>query len=894
MFKIKKQKIKSQLFRLPADTTKIVEFTSQGNYIIETAIGIDTYSATLQGVTGIRVRMYALNPSALTNSSVVPDDVSDTQMGIFIHNNDKIKQSVKAYNSYIDEQMIDVSRAIDPGISLRNSDNKGHVVSKTMGAKRPHKTVTNIRPDRIVLESSDMRRVDLRSGDSVGIISSLVRFNTSTAKPVSSVLREYAFRLLYDRGLDPASVARFPFPIQTAQHAYSGLISNDILDAGVPCSTCTSRSQSGYKALRENNSSKNSTAINIGILNTDLAPGTQDIALMYRRVLSENSPVPDAFCLAKKFKGRYTLLKAHMKIHLDFPIPGDGLSFLFEAMDSYGNVVGNRTLNVDYAQLKLDLEQPLIAPSISASWHTPGINTIVVSQNDPYANEIVVYRKLISSKNIGHSDQMGYSIIAKITASKLDGMIYLTDETPNYGIMIYRAIARSRQQISYGFDSSVVTTPMVSNNLLMRMDRFFAAGYIECQSKSTGVNVEVKEIISNYHSFYILVQDISGYNNPRFAGIPERVLGNRTFLISEANTVLKIFDREVVKGMKYRYRLVFFDHQGIKHESSITYIHTHRYAVKPQAKLQIDSTKMTTVSKNNFRVEFYPRAQFMKSGLEKIVKLLQDGGAADSFIKEIQENKEQFSSILQVVIERYDLVTGDVVSMGMHDPNKSFVDSETFRKANGIPDLIPGRRYRYDVSLYKQSPMTLLPGTTQEVTDPSTLQTYVQNTYKFLSQPVIENGILPASSVTNKISAAEFPEFSTVTDTEQLFQQGDLYIKESTIITTPIFVPQVVNLRVEERNDGKPRLSWHTDGDLIDIDHFIVFCDYAGMKAPVGTAHTFMGLSTTFIDNVLAGAIGPRRYTVLPVFKDFSYGTESLPVFFTKNNNVNDLEMIAS
>ena len=898
MFRIKKQNKKSSLFRFPSNAIQIVDFKKEGRYVIKTSVAIDAGSALIQGVAGIRVRLYPISPSALTNDMVVQNVGSPTDSTVFTHNVNKVKQSVKAFENFIDQQVIDIASGINNAVNPQNNNIRGETVEQSMAAKQIQGIIKNSRPDRVVLQSFDISRAPISEGSTVGISAPTTINNLMSSRPRGPVLREYVFKIIYELGLDPADVARFPFPISIAQNVTDGVISNDKLSAGVDIGLCAKRRCRHTGSSKNCNIRRNETTTNIGELTRDVIrlPNNKNYVTMYKRALSENTSVSKDVILIKKFKGKYQIFNTHLSIDFKFVVPGGMLTFLFEAIDSTGVVVGHKYKHVNYSDLKQVFERPVIAPSISASWHSPGVNTLTLIQNDPYANEIAIYRKIISLRNNIRVEQSGFKLVRTIPVSSLNGEIYIADKViPNYGAVLYRAVSRSpNKHVSYDFDSTVVVTRGSVHNLPITFDPFFATAYIVCHSTHEGIIIKISGLDTNYNAFHVVVQDISGVSNYNFSSLSQRIVANRPFLVSDANTSLEITDKNVIVGRKYRYCLLFIDSQGIKYESSICYVHDHQIIEKPRAKLRVTDSKLVVLGQDTYQVEFTTSANFLKTGLEKIHKLLQDLGASDSFISDIDANREQFSSILQIRVERYDLLTGDIIDLGFHNPGKAFIDSPLFRDENGIPALERDRKYRYDISLYSQSPMTIFPGLKQDSIDNETLKAFSRDTYKFFSPSTLREGLLGGLKESNNLSVTEFPDFANVKGNAELFSEGNLYIKESFEISVPSSNIEIINFTTKELNDGRLLLVWNFRGDISDIDHFIIFCDYAGIKAPVGTAHTFMGLDIKFIDNNLAGALGSRTYTILPVLKDFSFGDESSSLTYTKRYNMDDVEMISS
>ena len=84
-------------------------------------------------------------------------------------------------------------------------------------------------------------------------------------------------------------------------------------------------------------------------------------------------------------------------------------------------------------------------------------------------------------------------------------------------------------------------------------------------------------------------------------------------------------------------------------------------------------------------------------------------------------------------------------------------------------------------------------------------------------------------------------------------------------------------------------VSWSFTGDMSGVLHFVVFADYNGFKAPVGTAvpDQQQGINSvvTYCDDVLGNVAGEVNYSVVPFLKTCQFGSESriIRVSSTKN-----------
>jgi len=83
------------------------------------------------------------------------------------------------------------------------------------------------------------------------------------------------------------------------------------------------------------------------------------------------------------------------------------------------------------------------------------------------------------------------------------------------------------------------------------------------------------------------------------------------------------------------------------------------------------------------------------------------------------------------------------------------------------------------------------------------------------------------------------------------------------------------SLSVKKIDKDKNLVSWTVSGDGSVIDHFILFLEKEGIKNVIGTCHNeFHGKFRNWVHSVKSSDRGPSKYSVLPVFNDYSLGEE--------------------
>ncbi len=98
--------------------------------------------------------------------------------------------------------------------------------------------------------------------------------------------------------------------------------------------------------------------------------------------------------------------------------------------------------------------------------------------------------------------------------------------------------------------------------------------------------------------------------------------------------------------------------------------------------------------------------------------------------------------------------------------------------------------------------------------------------------------------------------------------------------------PKILNANALKVNQETCLIQWTIDGSLELIDHFIIVKEILRHSSIVGKSHNnFSGKTIEFYDNITINDVGELSYKIIPVFCDYSHGTE----ITTNKIRINDM-----
>ena len=286
-----------------------------------------------------------------------------------------------------------------------------------------------------------------------------------------------------------------------------------------------------------------------------------------------------------------------------------------------------------------------------------------------------------------------------------------------------------------------------------------------------------------------------------------------------------------------------------------------------------------------------------------LLSILHDAGLEDFFSEDISEIKDQFQNLLALEINRIDLNTGDVVSLGSLPSSGKIIDDGI---STGAPPPASGRNYRYRIM-----PLLISPQVIREELSLVSLQAIptfsriislnnpqliarVRNNIRMMSTLSLSDNeegrrdSFITSKLKKSISSYSLARGTLVPEAASLVSQASrstlLHYPTGDLIQFTVdtgyggvsVIPSIVTYG----GHGGANIRWKISSSTTpgspqsNIDYFAVIARKQGVMSLVGCCHGITNTGSTFsyLDLQNTGFIGRIEYSVIPVFLDGSLG----------------------
>jgi hypothetical protein len=240
--------------------------------------------------------------------------------------------------------------------------------------------------------------------------------------------------------------------------------------------------------------------------------------------------------------------------------------------------------------------------------------------------------------------------------------------------------------------------------------------------------------------------------------------------------------------------------------------------------------------------------------------MLANQNLTEYFTGDIATQRDQLANLIAHQVQRVDLSTGTRESFGtVTTPN--FSDSG-LRKAQAVSALQYGHIYRYAIYPLLRAPETLFDDFTKTSTDSTTKKPYTWSPAKFLHPLALTRGVLVSSIGAAQRYAKDpmaFGVVGSITTIEASFDNDSAKIVSQT--ATPF-------------NRALNIITWQVQGDITQVDHFIILKIVNGVRSILGKAHSeFPYGACQYFHTVTHQDNGPVSYIIIPVMNDYKVGT---------------------
>jgi len=511
------------------------------------------------------------------------------------------------------------------------------------------------------------------------------------------------------------------------------------------------------------------------------------------------------------------------------------------------------TISVPHAKNVANLQIPTIPPSIQIlQTGLPGKNVVQVKQLDPTAVGVAVYRKEIK-KSIPNVDA-AYTFIGNINATYGQDFQRMEDVVNNFNTILYRAIPYNSHNIKSGeFSSSGakgIQRPRNANKYQRRHNFVSLLGEIV----TNAISIEIRDIPSGVCLVSLLKRNLTIFEEDFSLVVKSSLITNE-----ETSAPLFLTDNDVQEDRIYEYQVQLLYPDGSIERGANNLIIKYEPVTANIVETSL-SKPLVVQNDSEIDVQFTLNSSLIPTNMDLIKSTLAKQGLLDFFQKAVGDEKEKLQNIIAYNVKRTNVTTGEVEDFGIISET-DFSDKK-FGKVQGVKVLEAGFEYRYAVTTYFRSAETTL-NTVSRTVVTSQNQSYNLTPSKWYHPVTLNKGSLVS------------PNSLTRNHSQNVFSFGSVGNIVTTNVSLANILPSIAQASAQKFGKSSILVQWRIQGSVTKIDHFIVIMEMVGMRTVVGKSHNISESNYfQFVDNLTDGEHGKLTYYIVPVFYDFSRGTE--------------------
>lgn len=547
------------------------------------------------------------------------------------------------------------------------------------------------------------------------------------------------------------------------------------------------------------------------------------------------------------------------------------LNFLlrFEVTNSNGTVFQKES-HVVLHGINLSNFMPTIPPSVKTLGTSNIGNALFeLEQLDPYANRLLIYRKQ-NNPEVGIKSR--YILVDDIPAAPRNNFIYRDATATSLNSYIYRFIPVSTE----GVKAAVFTSAAVKiarGKLLpqQNLKRYPSYGIIDYDVQINGISLKVFGFHPNVINIKIYRRNLSNKQKQRTL-----VLSKFTREIEPALGYVFV-DKNVQMHKNYQYTVELLYKDGYVQQMTNSLDIEYNPVVASNALCSIDDVE--SGNKNGIPdFKFVVKYELQEQNFELLRKMIREQNLLAEYQNDINLDKKNIETFLAYTVTRLNLTTGETENFGVI-PTNAFSDA-TYGPVKNVKPLTEDNRYKYTVTLYTRPPDTLfenlertvtvdIPTVTSNINAQLGVQTgtlksfsYKFRPYKWLQPLVLRTGNLISKDkhAESELNSGNVVDIKTI--------NSDL------IVSVTPSISEVNAIQIQPRSI---LIEWKITGNLNNLDHFIVKNNTFGITNVIGVAHNLASTNTIrFKYNLLSEESGYMTFSIIPVYNDYSFGTEAV------------------
>lgn len=540
---------------------------------------------------------------------------------------------------------------------------------------------------------------------------------------------------------------------------------------------------------------------------------------------------------------------------LDIPIgllQLDDFYLILTLVDKSGIEIQSLNISIPHSKNLAQLQIPVLPPKIEVlQTGLPGKNIIQVKQVDTNASGISLYRKEVKT-GIPVVDA-AFTFIGNIDCTAEQDFQRVEDNVNNFSPVLYRAIPYNDNNIfsaEFAAAGSKALKPFGKRRVLKRKNFASLTGLIV----NEGISLEVRDIPAGVCLVRLLKRDATIFEQTfTLAGQP-------TFMSNEETTApIFITDTQVKPNRTYEYRLELVYVDGDVEVGTNNLVITFN----PITANIVDTSMSTPVVIQNgleLDAQFTLESSLIPTELDAVRQALESQGLGQYYSDAIAEERQNLQNIIAYGIQRTNLTTGEVEDFGVIT-SKTFSDRQ-LGKVKGVKPLVNGFEYRYTITTFFRAAETTL-RTVERTVETGMSSSYVLQPARWRHPVTLLYGNLVTQTSLERNHA------------KTTFSFGKVGNVVSANISLAAIVPSVIEAKAQKLQKFSTLIQWRVQGNVQKIDHFLIIMEILGMRTIVGKCHNISETNYfQFVDKLDDGEHGQLKYYIVPVYYDFSRGTE--------------------
>lgn len=464
-----------------------------------------------------------------------------------------------------------------------------------------------------------------------------------------------------------------------------------------------------------------------------------------------------------------------------------------------------------------------------------------IKQTSVNANEVHVFKKVVHTTNVQNDD---YVLVGVHPVTENQRIIVSVD-MPLKNAYIYRVIPAHSGVLGYSY-----------NNIVIRPKRYTPVTAISLTSHviDEGLQLEARHLPPETISVQFLQRNLTVFEK-EFTSISEPILIEDT---TRRADYVSYIASNVQTNHVYEFACRIYQSTGVQMISGNEII---EYILPEPGKIDVTVRDIIVSHDDEPNVSFTVDVNILDSNIDLIKSMLEKQGIKSYFEGDIAKQRDQLKSLLSYSVHRIDLNTGVREDLGVI--TQPTFNDKNVRRIYSASSLKYGHKYRYQITPLARAPETLFDAFKKTSQDPVTKKAYSFEPSKFLHPITKKTGmIVTAAGLATKFS-------------KNAFEHGAIGATHNVEITLDQSPSIVADPGAEKINRYYNSVSWKLQGELSNVDHFIIMKEFHGMRVLLGTAHSsFQHGHCQWLHKLGPRDKGEIKYVIVPVLNDYKHGNQ--------------------